>query len=185
MSSTKTLVIAALWVAVLGTTSLPAQTSESKSKLKLLTGPATAHLSNVAKIELPPGYFFVDGKDYRTMLKAEGEPTSGNELGFLSNTNRDWSVIFEFSDVGYVKDDDKDSLNADKLLDSIKRGTADANKHRFPNQSLQSPDVPTGSLWSLHSPRLRVSSKSSSVAGAPRPANRPIKGPSKLPPRNQ
>jgi uncharacterized membrane-anchored protein len=130
MSSTKTLVIAALCVAVLGTTSLPAQTSESKSKLKLLTGPATAHLSSVAKIELPPGYFFVDGKDYRTMLKAEGEPTSGNELGFLSNTNRDWSVIFEFSDVGYVKDDDKDSLNADKLLDSIKRGTADANKHR-------------------------------------------------------
>jgi uncharacterized membrane-anchored protein len=130
MSSTKTLVIAALCVAVLGTTSLPAQTSESKSKLKLLTGPATAHLSNVAKIELPAGYFFVDGKDYRTMLKAEGEPISGSELGLLSNTNRDWSVIFEFNDVGYVKDDDKDSLNADKLLDSIKRGTAEANKQR-------------------------------------------------------
>ena len=32
--------------------------------------------------------------------------------------------------MGYVKDDEKDKLNADKLLASIKRGTAEANKER-------------------------------------------------------
>jgi uncharacterized membrane-anchored protein len=45
-------------------------------------------------------------------------------------TNEHWSVMFEFSDVGYVKDTDKDKLNADKLLADIKRGTAAANKER-------------------------------------------------------
>ena len=39
-------------------------------------------------------------------------------------------MLFEFSDVGYVKDDEKDKLDADKLLASIKRGTAEANKER-------------------------------------------------------
>jgi uncharacterized membrane-anchored protein len=123
--------LVAFCLLALGIGPLLAQTSEpKKSKLNLIKGPATAHLSNVANIDLPAGYFFVDGKDYRAMLKSEGEPVNGRELGLLSSTNRDFSVIFEFDDIGYVKDDDKDSLNADKLLESIKRGTADANKQR-------------------------------------------------------
>jgi uncharacterized membrane-anchored protein len=38
--------------------------------------------------------------------------------------------VFEFDDVGYVKDDDKDSLDAGALLDSIKAGTEAGNKER-------------------------------------------------------
>lgn len=125
----KTLVAAACAIAI-GGASLLAQTPDTKSKKTILSGPATAHLGNVANIDVPAGYFFVDGKDYRAMLKAEGEPVNGGELGLLSSTNRDWSVVFEFDAVGYVKDDEKDSLNADKLLESIKRGTAEANKQR-------------------------------------------------------
>jgi uncharacterized membrane-anchored protein len=123
----------ATYVAALLTVStvwLPAQDADSKSKIKFITGPAKAHLGNVANIDLPAGYFFVEGNDYRAMLKAEGEPVSGRELGLLSSTNENWSVIFKFADIGFVKDDEKDSLNADKLLDAIKRGTAEANKQR-------------------------------------------------------
>jgi uncharacterized membrane-anchored protein len=129
MTLTKTSILASLAL-LTGMAPLFGQNSEGKSKVKFLTGPATARLSNVAKIDVPAGCFFVDGKEYRAMLKAEGEPVNGGELGLLSSTNRDWSVIFEFDDIGYVKDDDKDSLNADKLLDAIKRGTAEANKQR-------------------------------------------------------
>jgi uncharacterized membrane-anchored protein len=39
--------------------------------------------------------------------------------------------VFEFDDVGYVKDDEKDSLDADALLDSIKQGTEAGNKERL------------------------------------------------------
>ena len=38
--------------------------------------------------------------------------------------------MFRFSDVGYVKDDDKDKLDGDKLLKSIREGTEAANKYR-------------------------------------------------------
>src|ERR1041385_8346300 len=110
--------------------SVLAQDSDAGRKLNFLKGPAKAPLGSVARIELPPGYFFLDGKDYRAMLKSEGEPVSGRELGLLGPTNDEYSVIFKFSDIGYVKDDDKDSLNADKLLEAIKRGTAQANKQR-------------------------------------------------------
>ena len=38
--------------------------------------------------------------------------------------------MFEFEDVGYVKDDEKDSLDANALLESIKQGTEAGNKER-------------------------------------------------------
>ena len=63
-------------------------------------------------------------------MKKSGEPVSGDEMGLIVPTNANWSVIFEFNDVGYVKDDDKDKLDADKLLASIKAGTEEANKER-------------------------------------------------------
>jgi uncharacterized membrane-anchored protein len=129
MLSTK-ICLAATLLTTFATTALQGQNAESKPKLNFLKGPAKAHLGNVANIDLPAGYFFIDGKDYRAMLKAEGEPVSGRELGLLSSTNEHWSVIFKFADVGYVKDDEKDSLDADKLLNAIKRGTAEANKQR-------------------------------------------------------
>ena len=99
-------------------------------KLNVLRGPAKAVLEGVAQIDFPAGYTFIDGKSTRELMKALGEPSSGRELGLLSPTNRDWSVIFEFSNIGYVKDDEKDKLDPDKLLESIKRGTAEANKER-------------------------------------------------------
>jgi len=99
-------------------------------KPNLLKGPAKARLENVGQIDVPAGYIFIDGKGTRALMKSKGEPTSGREVGLLASTNQEWSVFFEFSDIGYVKDDDKDKLDADKLLESIKRGTAEANKER-------------------------------------------------------
>jgi uncharacterized membrane-anchored protein len=129
MSLTKVSVVIVCGLA-LANAPLRAPAAESKSKLNILKGPAKAELEKVAKIDVPVGYDFLDGKTTRALMKAEGEPVSGQELGLLMPTNEHWSVMFEFSDVGYVKDDEKDKLDADKLLDSIKRGTAEANKER-------------------------------------------------------
>jgi uncharacterized membrane-anchored protein len=111
---------------------LAAQDSAGK-KSNALEGPATAKLGNVAEIELPAGCVFFDGKTTRAMMASSGEPTSGNELGLLHPTNAPWSVIFEFSDVGFVKDDEKDKLDADKLLAAIKAGNDEGNKERERN----------------------------------------------------
>ena len=113
----------------LATLPLPAQTSEGK-KLEVLHGPATAKLGDVAQVAVPAGFVFIDGKSLREYLKAMGEPVSDNLLGSLDPTNGDWSVMFTFQDIGYVKDDDKDKLDADKLLQQFKDGTEAANKVR-------------------------------------------------------
>lgn len=110
--------------------SLQGQSSDSGPKLNKLSGPAKARLESVGQIDVPTGYVFIDGKGTRALMRAMGEPTSDREVGFLSPTNKDWSIIFEFNPVGYVKDDEKNKLDPDKLLDSIKRGTAEANKER-------------------------------------------------------
>jgi uncharacterized membrane-anchored protein len=106
------------------------QSSDTKPKLNMLQGPAKAQLQSIAQINVPVGYRFLDGKSTRALMKASGEPSTGRELGLLMPTNGHWSVIFEFDDVGYVKDDEKDKLNADKLLAAIKRGTEAGNEER-------------------------------------------------------
>ena len=110
--------------------SLPAQSSKSKSRPGFTEGPAKVQLENVAQLEVPAGYAFLDGKTFRALMQKEGEPVSGQEVGMLVATNEDWSIVFRYSPEGYVKDDDKDKLDPDKLLDSIRRGTAEANKVR-------------------------------------------------------
>jgi uncharacterized membrane-anchored protein len=129
MSNFKLLVFTVCGLALAGS-ALGSESPAAKPKLNILRGPAKAQLEGIAQIEVPSGYAFLDGKSTRTLMKASGEPVSGHELGFLRPTNAHWSVLFEFSDVGYVKDDEKDKLDADKLLASIKRGTAAANKER-------------------------------------------------------
>ncbi|PYK98201.1 MAG: DUF2167 domain-containing protein [Verrucomicrobia bacterium] len=106
-------------------------TSESLLKrLNWIKGPARADLKSLAEIQVPEGFVFTGAKETRQLLEAMGNPTSGSELGFLAPTSLAWFVVFEFSDVGYVKDDDKDKLNAEKLLKSIKAGTEQANQFR-------------------------------------------------------
>jgi uncharacterized membrane-anchored protein len=133
MSKIRFIVLALVGCAVFAAPSLHAQTSDTKRKLGLIEGPTKAKLKDIAQVEVPEGYVFVDGNGLRALLKRAGEPTSGNELGLLRPTNHSWSVIFEFSAEGYVKDDDKNSLNADKILAEIKASNAEANKERVRN----------------------------------------------------
>ncbi len=112
---------------------LNAQQSGSGPKLEVLRGPVNAPLGSVAGLAVPAGYVFLDAKSTRLFLKSRGEPVSGHEVGFLTGTNQDWSVFFIFDEGGYVKDDDKDKLDADRLLESIKEGAARGNKERQRN----------------------------------------------------
>ena len=129
MKNRNSLLIALVSLSLIAT-SIWAQDTKTKKSVEVLQGPATAKLGTIAKIELPEGYAFLDGKTTREMMKAAGEPTSGKELGFLRPTNGQWSAFFEFNDIGYVKDAEKEKLDADKLLQSYRDGTAAQNKDR-------------------------------------------------------
>lgn len=116
-------------VMVLLASSIQAQEAKPK-KPHGIEGPATAQLGSVAEIQVPVAHIFFDGKTTRAMMEAAGEPVGGNEVGFLTPTNRGWAVYFQYDDCGFVKDDDKDKLDADKLLKSIREGNDEGNAYR-------------------------------------------------------
>ncbi len=98
--------------------------------VKWQKGNSVGQLGDIAQVKVPDGYLFADAKDTRIIMEANQNPTSGREMGFVAPENENWFAVFEFDDVGYVKDDDKDSLDATALLDSIKAGTEAGNKER-------------------------------------------------------
>ena len=99
-------------------------------KLKWKLGPGTGNLDGRAKVTYPAEYRFVDGKGTRELLEMTGNTTDGSEIGTLEHREEGWWVIFEFQDIGYVKDDEKNALDADKLLASYQRGSEEDNKRR-------------------------------------------------------
>lgn len=98
--------------------------------LKWTKGPGTAQIDSIAKINVPEGFMFTDGKGTQKLMERMGNLTSGTEVGFLSPTSMVWFVVFRFSDDGYVKDDEKDKLDAKAMIRSIKEGTEAANEER-------------------------------------------------------
>ncbi|HZN07738.1 MAG TPA: DUF2167 domain-containing protein [Pyrinomonadaceae bacterium] len=95
-----------------------------------LKGPGVGDLGTTGQVKVPAGFVFADATDTRTLMEATHNPTTGREVGFVAPGGEDWFAVFEYDAVGYVKDDEKDSLDADALLDSIKAGTEESNKER-------------------------------------------------------
>ena len=94
-------------------------------------GPAVGDLGTNAQVKVPEGFVFAGSTDTRTIMEANHNPITGREMGFVAPAGEDWFAVFEFDDVGYVKDDEKDSLDATALLDSIKSGTEAGNQERI------------------------------------------------------
>jgi uncharacterized membrane-anchored protein len=92
-------------------------------------GPVTGDMGP-ASIKLPEGYGFLDGPGAKKWAEMTSNPVSGKEIGLVGSDKDGWLVLFEFDEVGYVKDDEKNDLNADDLLKDIKDGTAEFNEER-------------------------------------------------------
>jgi uncharacterized membrane-anchored protein len=99
-------------------------------EIKWQPGPCISDLGDIAEIRIPAGYLFADGDGARILMEVGQNPPSGNELGVIIQAGSEWFLLFEFDDVGYVKDDEKSSLDADALLKSIKAGNEASNKER-------------------------------------------------------
>jgi uncharacterized membrane-anchored protein len=108
------------------------QQQQDTPKIAWQRGPTTGVLGDIAQITIPEGFAFTDKTGAQQLLELTHNIPNGNELGALVSNDRDssWFMIFEFDDTGYVKDDEKDSLDADALLKRIKQGTEDGNEER-------------------------------------------------------
>jgi uncharacterized membrane-anchored protein len=100
------------------------------NSLQWTVGPGTAKVGNLAEIKVPEGARFTDSAGTRKMLEMMHNPTNGSELGLLTNDQLDWFVIFEFEDIGYVKDADKEKLDGQAMLESLREGNEAGNEER-------------------------------------------------------
>jgi uncharacterized membrane-anchored protein len=119
--------------------SLPATAtadSQQKSSIAWQVGPTKGDLGGLATIDVPEGYRFAGKEGAQKVLELTQNPVSGKEVGVLMPVYKEgdksnaWVIYFEFDDVGYVKDDEKDKLDVDAILQSLKEGTEEGNKYR-------------------------------------------------------
>lgn len=86
----------------------------------------------LAEIDLGEDYAFLNARETQRFMELNQNPVSGQEMATVAPVSdaEQWFLIFEFEDIGYVPDDEKDALDADALLSSIREGTEMANKER-------------------------------------------------------
>jgi uncharacterized membrane-anchored protein len=107
-----------------------AQETEPQAEIAWQEGPSTASIGGEAQINVPAGFVFAGPDDTRKLMELMQNPISGTELGFLAPQEEDWFIVFEFDSVGYIKDDEKDSLDAGAILSEIQRATEESNEER-------------------------------------------------------
>jgi len=67
-------------------------------------------------------------------MESIGNLTSNKEVGLItSKDGENWFIVFEYDSIGYVKDDEKESIDSKALLKTIKKATDYANKQRAEN----------------------------------------------------
>jgi uncharacterized membrane-anchored protein len=99
--------------------------------VKTVAGPTTYRLGTVAELKLPAGYHAVEPGSIERYYELTQNLYSESDIGVvIGPPPSEWILFFGYEDTGYVKDDDKDSLNADKLMKSMTEGQEEANKQR-------------------------------------------------------
>ncbi len=88
------------------------------------------NLKGEAEIDIPSGYRFTGPEGTRKLMEVYGNPPTDREYGLIAPENLDWIVVFEFDESGYVKDDEKDSIDAPKLLESMRENQELGNRYR-------------------------------------------------------
>ena len=127
---------AALAAVLLVTLALPLSAQEQEQKPPppgWSKGPHVGKLGSEASISVPEGAYFLDATATRTFLEEGQNIPDGDELGtiLMPMGEQDyWFAIFSFAPVGYVGDDDRDEIDADGLMESMKEGSRLANEAR-------------------------------------------------------
>ena len=113
---------------------LPAAAAAQLDKIPWAKGPTKGVLGTEATITVPASCLFTGMDGVKAFLEATQNNASGNERGVLlcpaNGTNDTWFVLFSYDQSGYVRDDEGASLDADAILESVRRGTDAGNRER-------------------------------------------------------
>jgi len=106
-----------------------------KENLAPVEGPGRGSIGEFGEIEIPEGFFVIGRNETQQLMKMFGNLLTQTEQGTLAPKLMDWFVVFEFEEIGYVKDDEKDSLDPDAMLKQMQSANKEGNKVRK-NQGL-------------------------------------------------
>ena len=101
-------------------------------------GSIVGNLGDEAQVAVPEGCMFTGAAGTKKFMELNQNPTSDRERGTvlcaIAGTDGEniasWFAVFEFDPSGYVKDDEKKSLDGDAILASLKEGNEYGNKAR-------------------------------------------------------
>lgn len=99
-----------------------------RAGVKLVAGPAIVALGKVAELKLPADYHAVAKESLNRFYELTQNVPSGNEVGVILAP--DYMLFFDYDDTGYVKDEDKDQLDGDKLMKAMTENQDAANESR-------------------------------------------------------
>ncbi|MCK6601875.1 MAG: DUF2167 domain-containing protein [Bacteroidetes bacterium] len=115
-------------------------TQTETSPIRWQYGPGKALMGELAEITLSEHQIFGNGDDARKFLVYNQNLTSGQEVGMVLDTVDGWWTVFEYSDIGYVKDDEKDDLDSTAMMEAMQENMEGANEARaeqgFPKMTI-------------------------------------------------
>jgi uncharacterized membrane-anchored protein len=121
-------------MALLGLALASPAAAQSFEDIPWVQGPATGDLGDEAQVAVPKGCMFTGRDGTKMFMELTENPVGRNERGVvLCNWGQDtdpWFAVFSYSASGYVKDDERDQLDADDILANLRRGTEASNRTR-------------------------------------------------------
>ncbi len=96
----------------------------------LKLGPTKIDLGHDLTLDLPAGDVYFDPTRAKKLLEESGSFHNDSILGLVGSLEKDsnWFVTIDYTEEGYVKDDEK--VDADAILKAMREGTEEENKER-------------------------------------------------------
>lgn len=96
-------------------------------------GPGKVALGDdVAEVGIGEEHVFANAEDTRKIVEYMGDIPRKSDVGMVmpKDSSAGWYIIFDYHPIGYIKDDEKDRIDAKALLKSIQKANEEANKLR-------------------------------------------------------
>lgn len=100
-----------------------------KKEFEFVDGPVDGDLGE-AILKVPAGYSFTGKAGTNKWEMASAGRADPEARGLINSPDGRFMVLLSYEDTGHVKDDEKDDLDADELLNSYKEGQEEANEFR-------------------------------------------------------
>jgi len=108
-----------------------AQSEDSPfAELDWKKGPTTAKVGHVASQKVDSGCLFLEAADVRKFMELTQNLYSESEVGVIVSEDSSWWASYSYDDIGYVSDDEKESLDSRAILETLKKNNEKANIER-------------------------------------------------------